>query len=396
MPAKIYITLLLCFFTINIYADKAVSLEPHSWCPVVKEQLEKLIADNAHKNKKVVFDFDNTMICRDIGEAMFVTMAMDQKLQLHRDLHPSFVFAGKKHGAAYTKDIVTYYENYLAMSKDMDDETPYANGYAWLAQVMRGISPGEVVTYTQKAFAGNIARHDQEKNTQTTIRGYRRPFFYPEMVDLAGRLLYNGYDVYVISASNIWTVRWMVTKKLNKRIQKKFGKHLGIAADHVIGVSVLLKDRRDNKLYKDAYLVKNNNAYAAMNAEELENYTLTPEITYPLTGYFGKVANIFKYVSQRRPFLVCGDSPNDFPMLNWGQNRLFITRLEKIDYQKKLVEQINKSLPGKWLLQPTLYKKSPGFVSSRREIELRLKGNRYKRVVDLLEKSQYLRGFSKK
>lgn len=198
MRIKVYIGVVVCFFTTYVYADKAVSLESHNWCPTVKEQLQKLIADNAHQGKKVVFDFDNTVICRDIGEAMFATMAMDKKLRLHSDLHPSFTFAGKKYGAVHSTDVV------------------------------------------------------------------------------------------------------------------------------------------------------------------------------------------------------CGDSPNDFPMLNWGENRLFITRLEKMDYQQKLIEQINKSLPGKWLLQPTLCKKSPGFVSTRSMLELRLKSKQYMDVVDLLEKSQYLRGFSAK
>lgn len=394
MRIKVYIGVVVCFFTTYVYADKAVSLESHNWCPTVKEQLQKLIADNAHQGKKVVFDFDNTVICRDIGEAMFAAMAADKKLRLHSDLHPSFTFAGKKYGAVHSTDVVAYYENYLAMSKEMDAETPYSNGYAWLAQVMRGMSLGVVARYTQKTFADNIAARDHPQSS--TISGYRRPFFYPEMVDLAGTLLRNGYDVYVISASNVWTVRWMVTQQLNTRIQQKFGKNVKIAADHVIGVSVLLKDHRDDKLYKDAYLVRNNKDYAAMKTAELENYTLTSEIAYPLTGYFGKVANIFKYISQHRPFLVCGDSPNDFPMLNWGENRLFITRLEKMDYQQKLIEQIDKSLPGKWLLQPTLYKKSPGFVSTRSMLELRLKRTQYMDVVDLLEKSQYLRGFSTK
>ena len=352
-------------------------MEGH-WRPEVKSRLESLIAENAFQNKKVIFDFDNTTINRDIGEATFATMVMEGRLaadSISRDITPAFNLKGRNVSLDTTTDLTNFYEDFLSVTRHQKGETtPYANGYAWVVQIMAGMTPAEILPFSEKAFANNIAFKDSYSTTlsETRINGYRQPFFYPEMVDLYGTLLTNGYDVYVCSASNIWTVRWMVLENLNRMLAAKFGKEIRIAPDHVIGVNVLLKDKRDGKLYKDPLLVRENEKYANLDREELAHYELTSQIVYPITGYFGKVANIIKYVTKERPFLIGGDSPNDHPMLDRAENRLWITRLEKMGYQEKTVAQVHDSLPGNWLIQPVLYKKAPGFVSSQADLDARL------------------------
>lgn len=386
----------LCFAGTN-----SVKLDKGKWLPDVKAGLESLIADNAGKGKKVFFDFDNTMICRDIGEATFSAMIGENQLNLDtipKEISPSFTLDGKR---KELKDVKGYYEDFLSATGHQPGETSiYSNGYAWLAQAMAGMTPAQIVSFTKKAYADGAAIDDLGNKglQETKVNGYRRPFFYPEMVDLAGLFLKNGYDVYVVSASNIWTVRWMVTKQLNAMIQAKHGKDVKIAPDHVIAVCTLIEDKRDGRLYKDPLLVKENKAYADMDMDELANYQLTTQVVYPLPGYFGKVANIMKFATSERPFFIAGDSPNDHPMLNWAENRLWITRLEKMGYQKKTMAQIEKSLPGNWFIQPTLYKKSPGFVSSAKDLEARFTSNPSKKekmdgVVDFLKKSGELQKF---
>lgn len=362
-------------------AKPVVKLEQGNWNPAVKAKLEKLIAANAFQGKKAVFDFDNTTVCRDIGEATFAAMVEAGKLSLKgvsRDITPSFDLDGKKVSLDTAKDLPEFYEDFLSATKHQAGEkTPYSNSYAWVVQIMAGMTPAQILPFSEKAFNGNGAMKDMGAAdlSETKINGYRVPFFYPEMVDLYGALLANGYDVYVCSASNIWTVRWMVTENMNKLIEAKYGKGVGIAPDHVIGVSTLLKDKRDGKLYKDQLLVKSNAKYAALDRAELANYELTSQIVYPITGYFGKVANIMKHVTKERPFLIGGDSDNDLPMLDRAENRLWITRLESMGYQKSLVDQVADSLPGNWMLQPALYKKSAGFVSTQAELDKRLAPN---------------------
>ncbi|WP_300671278.1 hypothetical protein [Desulfoluna sp.] len=355
-----------------------VKLEESNWNPAVKARLEKIIAENAFQGKKAAFDFDNTSICRDIGEATFAAMVEAGQLSLEkvsRDITPSFVLGDKRVSLDTVESLPEFYEDFLSATKHQKGEkTPYANSYAWVVQIMAGMTPDQIIPFSEKAFGNNIASQDSGAADlkETKINGYRMPFFYPEMVELYGTLLKNGYDVYVCSASNIWTVRWMVAENLNKRLEAKFGKGIAIAPDHVIGVNVLLKDKRDGKLYKDQLLVKSNAKYANLDREELSNYELTSQVVYPITGYFGKVANIIKYITKERPFLIGGDSSNDLPMLDRAENRLWITRLESMGYQKGLVEQIGDSLPGNWMIQPVLYKKSPGFVATQADLNKRL------------------------
>ncbi len=59
-------------------------------------------------------------------------------------------------------------------------------------------------------------------------------------------------------------------------------------------------------------------------------------------------------------------------MLDRAENRIWITRLEKMNYQETLVKIMKKALPGQWFVQPVLYKKAPGFVSSQADLDKRL------------------------
>lgn len=379
-------------------------LKPGNWNPHVKARLESLIAGNAGKGKIAVFDFDNTMICRDIGESSFAAMVEKGVLtagNIPANISPTFKLGDKMVGLQNSKDLTTYYEDFLSASKHQKrEETPYASGYAWVVQIMAGMTPAEIIPYSEKAYNGGAAINDSlsPELKESKINGYRQPFFYPEMVDLVGVLLKNDFDVYFASASNVWTVRWMVTKNLLPMVQELHGKNLNIAGDHVLGVNVLLKDKRTGLIYKDPLLVKENKAYANSDLKELANYELTTQVNYPLTGYFGKVANILKFVSLERPFLIAGDSPNDHPMLNWSENRLWITRLEKKGYQEKTAKLMENSLSGEWLVQPVLYKKAPGFVSSSDDLNRRLaiKPDKLKSaigVAGILQQTGNLQGF---
>ncbi len=369
--------LVVGLFSVTAMAQ-SVSLKGN-WNPAVKARLEKLIAANAGQGKICVFDFDNTTICRDIGEATMAAMNEAGVLTLEKHnkcIDPvSFMLDGKKITMDTAKNLPAYYEDFLSATKHHDlESTPYENGYGWVVQIMAPMSPADWLPYSEKAFADGVSESDTKSADlkETKINGYRMPFFYPEMVDLYGVLLKNGYKLYISSASNVHTVRWMVLNKLNPRIQALHGKDLAIPAQNVIGISCLMIDDRTGKLCKDPYLVNESEKYAQCDAEELSHYQLTPQICHPMNGYFGKVANIMKYITVNRPFLIAGDSSNDLPMLNRSENRIWITRLEKMGYQKTLVKVMKDALPGQWFVQPVLYKKAPGFVSSQADLNKRL------------------------
>jgi len=375
-----------------------------NWNPEVKARLEKLIAANANQGKICIFDFDNTTLCRDIGEATMA--ALNEAGLLTKDKHykcvdPSFVIDGKKITMETAENLPAYYEEFLSATKHHAlESTPYENGYGWVVQIMTPMSPADWLPYTEKAFGDGIGEKDTKNPTlhETKINGYRMPFFYPEMVDLYGVLLKNGYQVYISSASNVHTVRWMVLKHLNPRIQALHGKDLAIPPENVIGISCLMNDDRTGELCKDPYLVRENKKYANLDMEELSHYHLTPQICHPMNGYFGKLANIMKYITIERPFLIGGDSSNDLAMLNYAENRIWITRLEKLGYQKRLVQVMSKALPGQWFIQPVLYKKAPGFVASQADLKKRLalkpkKLAQAEGTIKFLEEHKALKGF---
>ena len=375
-----------------------------NWNPEVKARLEKLIAANAGQNKICVFDFDNTTLCRDIGEATMA--ALNQAGLLTKEKHNKcvdvdFTLDGKKISMDTVKSLPEYYEDFLSATKHHAMETtPYENGYGWVVQIMAPMSPADWLPYTEKAFGKGVGEKDNwsKELKETKINGYRMPFFYPEMVDLYGVLLKNGYQVYISSASNIHTVRWMVLKQLNPRIQALHGKDLAIPPENVIGISCLMNDDRTGELCKDPYLVRENKKYANLDMEELSHYHLTPQICHPMNGYFGKLANIMKYITIERPFLIGGDSSNDLAMLNYAENRIWITRLEKLGYQKRLVQVMSKALPGQWFIQPVLYKKAPGFVASQADLKKRLalkpkKLAQAEGTIKFLEEHKALKGF---
>jgi len=194
-------------------------LSSGNWNHHTKERLLEIINSGRDQNLPVVFDFDNTIICRDIGEATLEVLSKTE-------LRSSF-------------DIIKHYENLLNSTKhQILDSSPYANAYAWAVQVMQGLTPLEIIKATKQAYDNESAFRDHlDLRSETKMKHFRRPYFYPEMIDLIGAFLENKYDVYIVSASNIWSVRWMASK-LNQKL-KQSGFKGEIDLKNVIGVSTL-------------------------------------------------------------------------------------------------------------------------------------------------------------
>jgi len=198
------------------------------------------------------------------------------------------------------------------------------------------------------------------------------PFFYSEMIELLARLLAASFHVWIVSATNVWSVRWMVQHALNPAL-KELGVHTGIPADHVIGISTLLTDNR-NRLFKDALLVKDDSAYAALDLERLGELRLTSRLQFPVPIYSGKVACLWDAIG-RRPHLAAGDSPGDQAMLVFARQRLWIARLDKPTTQCAAAKLARRTNPNRWIVQPVWCGQQPGFVSDPADSERRLGPN---------------------
>ncbi len=349
-------------------ASRRILTSP-GWNEPTRLALEEFIKRGAGQGLPVVFDFDNTIICGDIGEASLAILVREGRVCADR-LPPFRLPDGRRVTLPASTDLTEYYEAFLAPTAHGDgDPTPLANGYALAVEVMENLRPADVVEATRKAF------HFTDRGGPGFIEvtpGHTRfpvPFFYPEMVELVAELVRHRFDVWIVSASNAWSVRWMVLEELNPRL-REHGLKRGLRADHVVGITTLLADTR-GRLYKDALLVRDDPAYASLDERTLRRLRLTSRLQFPVPTYSGKIACILDQIGAP-PCLCAGDSPGDHAMLAFSRNRLWIARLEKPGFQKRTAELVRKTGQTGWLVQATLTKGQPGFVSDLGSLAQRL------------------------
>ena len=343
-----------------------VWLQAPGWRDETRRALTELIRRGSGKRLPVTLDFDNTIVWGDIGEATLSVLVKNGALsarRIPRTLSPSFRLPqGESVALDSGPDLTAYYEAYLApTAHGSADPTPLANGYAWVVEIMEGLSPWEVVQATKEAYGFGEPMQPRMIEVTAGKTRFPAPFFYPEMVELIGELRRHEFDVWVISASNVWSVRWMVTKALNPLLAAH-GAVSGIPADHVVGISALLQDKAGG-LYKDALLVRENQAYAALEESALRSFRLTSRLQYPVPTYAGKVGCIWDAIG-RRPYLAAGDSPGDHAMLSFSEHRLWIMRLDKPGYQQKTADCIQRTGKKGWLIQPVIGREARGFRTS--------------------------------
>ena len=343
-------------------AGKAL-LQAPGWREQTRGALTELIRRGAGKRLPVTLDFDNTIVWGDIAEAAVAVMVnkdMFDGRRLSPTLSPSFRLPdGKLVALDSSPDITAYYEAFLApTAHGTADPTPLSNGYAWAVEIMEGLSPWDLVQATKEAFARSEPMQPRMIEVTSGKTSFPAPFFYPEMVELIAELRRHEFDVWVISASNVWSVRWMVTQALNPLLLAH-GAASGIPADHVVGISALMQDK-DGGLYKEAVLVRENPAYAAMEERALCSFRLTSRLQYPVPTYAGKIGCIWDAIG-RRPYLAAGDSPGDHAMLSFSEHRLWIMRMEKPGYQQKTADCMQRTGKKGWMIQPVLAREVPGF-----------------------------------
>jgi hypothetical protein len=319
-------------------------------------------------------DFDNTIICGDVSEVTLATLVNSGLVALQNlapTLSPPFRPSnGTRVTLESSADITEYYEAFLTPSTHGAlDPAPFSNGYVWAVEVMEGLRPLDVVRATRIAYEQPQSGKPRFVEVTPGKTVFPVPFFYPEMVELIAQLLRHRFDLWVVSAGNVWSMRWMILKVLNPMLQK-LGVGQGLRADQLLGVSTLLADRKD-RLYKDALLVRTNPAYAALEERALGAFRLTSRLQFPVPAYSGKVACLLDTLG-RNPYLCVGDSPGDHAMLAISRYRLWIARMERPYFQHKLLNLIREKGRGNWMVQPTLTKENAGFLRDSKDIPRRL------------------------
>jgi len=340
-------------------------LKAPGWNRDTRAGLEQWIRDGAGRGLPAVFDFDNTIVCGDIGEATLACLVRDGQIAFDRlpaSLAPDFRSAqGRLVSPRTAADPTAYYEAWLdPTAHGARDLTPLASGYVWAVEAMAGLAVQEVVQATRRVFA--LSEPGQRRLIEVAPGGsaYPVPWFYPESVELIAELLRAEFDVWIVSASNVWSVRWMVLHALNPLL-RAHGLRRGLSAAHVLGVSTLLQDSR-GCLFKDAVLVKDDPGYASLVGRRLAGWRLTSRLQFPVPTYSGKVACLWDLLG-RQPYLAAGDSPGDHAMLSFSEHRLWIARVEKPDYLAATRQLARATNPARWLFQAARVKTRPGFVA---------------------------------
>jgi phosphoserine phosphatase len=332
--------------------SSTVRLTDPAWEPEVRDALQQLIAEHAGSGQAVVFDFDNTLVRGDVTEAAQAWMVKNGRLKLRKvpaESCPEFVnSAGRRIDPARIGNAAGYYEELLDFTTHgAADPHPCGTGYMWAVEALAGMRLSAVLEATKAVYEAGLADPSHLLRAGPGGRLYPVPVFRPEMVELVACLIGHGLVPWVVSASNVWSVRWMVTHALNPLLRAR-GVEPGVAAERVIGLTVLLRDKR-KRHYKDAVLVRADAAYAAMEPEAVKPYRLTTRLQLPVPVYSGKVAAVWDALGGR-PLLAAGDSPGDHAMLAFARHRLWIDRGQAPAVRDATAELMRKTGGESWLV----------------------------------------------
>jgi hypothetical protein len=343
----------------------ACQLQSTGWNQQARRSLERILSRGAGQGLPVVFDFDNTLVSGDVGEAVLAVLAAEGRLSppnISKTLCPPLQDGGERIEVEHCGDIMEYYEALLTPTvHGKADPTPLANGYVWATQVLETLSVAEVLEATARAFSAG--QGDASGQIEVTLGkpAYPAPRFHEEMIELIAELLRLDYHPWIVSASNVWSVRWMVVHALNPLLAKR-GIRKTLSPERVIGLATLLSDSK-GRLYKDAVLVRQDPAYAALQTRSLNSFFITRHIQFPAPVYSGKVACIHDALGCN-PYLCAGDSPSDHPMMSVSQHRLWIARPEKPEAQLTTQALMGRTGKRGWILQGCFKAGKPGFVPS--------------------------------
>lgn len=297
------------------------------------------ILSNAHGC--AVFDFDNSLICRDIGEATLAELA-------RRKGDPAIV------------------DQYLALLAQAErSETPAQSrhftqsAYNFAAQILSGQTVQQACELTSLAYANGMAESELSQLISPTASAdsrFLRPFVFPEMIKLCAQLLDRNVSCYIVSASNVWSVRWMVINAINVKLAE-IGAEGRLNPENVIGISTRV--RHGERYYSDRELLQNS-AYAQLDPAFLNQLSISDQLTPPIPSFDGKATVVHELIDPH-PFLVVGDSVNDLPMLQMAENRIWLNKSGK-PVEGRLLSDLRAGLDqGTLIVQTTRTKEQPGF-----------------------------------
>ena len=290
-----------------------------AWPKEIAGILDDMIMHNANSGSYACFDADQTTYQWDMEESIVAYLEMKNVL-IREKLDPALILNPFLDTAEHNESLFSYYYRLCTVIDD-------AVCYTWMAQAFSGMTLNELKTYVDEMLQLNTG-NTTIKATLTTLNNdsiiqteYDAPIpnFYVAQQELYNRLMANGIDVYVVTASQEELIRMVLA-------DPKYG--YNVKPENVIGMATLL---RNNTQFTTARKQIADNTY-----DEKHNLDLvfTSYLWSPQTMFAGKYGAILTYINQwKMPILVAGDTPvSDGYMLFHAYNeprgtiRLWINR----------------------------------------------------------------------
>ncbi|MFF2197169.1 HAD family hydrolase [Streptomyces sp. NPDC058157] len=299
-----------------------------------------------------VFDWDNTVVKNDVGDATMFWLLRNGKIRRPADwkttsryLTPAAAQAlatacdplarpgsplptGTPEGAACADEINAVYGTAATAFTGWDRRT-IEPAYAWLSQLLQGWTPGQVRGFAAAARTENLAAPIGTKQQvgTTTATGWVR--YYDQQRDLVKNLQRAGFDVWISSASP-------------QPVVEVWAQGVGVGADHVIGIRGTTRDGKLTSHLQGCGSVPD-------GADTMITYVDGKRcwINKEVFGVRGAAAEKVQPAARRQVF-AAGDSDTDVTFLRDATGLRLVLNRNK----NELMCRAYDNSDGKWIVNP--------------------------------------------
>lgn len=303
-----------------------------------------------------VFDWDNTVVKNDIGDATFFWMIANNKIRRPADWKATNAALTDAAATALTTacgtadvgepmDTKTLTSCAAEIARIYDNGTTVAGAaawtnpvttkinqqYAWVAQLTAGYTPSEVRGFAREAFEENV---NNAVGTKQPFGTYEYNYWlrvYTQMDDLIGALKDNGFDVWILTASPQLFV-------------EAISNHVGIDPDHVVGIRNVVTN---GKVTYGLQACGGVTAGSLITFDEGKRCWIN-KVVY---GETDPAKQLAVNVASKRPVFVAGDSDTDIAMLKDATALKLVVNRGKMQTVCNAYESLEKA-DGRWFVQP--------------------------------------------
>ncbi|MEU3748783.1 MULTISPECIES: haloacid dehalogenase-like hydrolase [Streptomyces] len=334
------------------------------WYGDNKARIDALIADHCDdrgarkgtgKKPVAVFDWDNTVIKNDVGDATFYWLLRNDRIRPPRggDWSTTSRHLTPEAATALGDACPTGVRGTLPTSTDTRcaDEllSVYGAGsttggkaafaghdhrrmepqYAWLAQLLRGWTTRQVESFAAAARAENLAAPQGATQQVGTARVTGWVRYYEQQRDLIGTLRRAGFDVWVVSASP-------------EPVVDVWAKGVGVDPSHTLGIRNTTEHGRLTAHLKGCGTVRD-------GEDEMITYIDGKRcwINQEILGVRGPAAERVQPASRRQVF-AAGDSDTDVSFLRDATGLRLVLNRNKNEVMCRAYENGD----GRWLVNP--------------------------------------------